>query len=203
MKFVFNIPKTDEKISEKLVNSGWRKLREPEKVSTSLFMSIPLMLLNIIITVSIILKFDNPISKVISNRSFSFSLNLFDLMYFMVGIFLLTLIHELLHAVFMPNFMKSDKIYLGINFNGGFIFTTEIISKLRFIIISIMPFFIISVIMPVILGILGGLNVLFTIFIIINAAGSSIDILNFIIISQVPRNSMIINNGFETYFIVK
>jgi len=78
--------------------------------------------------------------------------------------------------IFIPNFIKSDKVCWAIALNGGFMVMTEKISKSRFIIISIMP------------------------LIIVNAMASSVDILNlFLIVFQAPQNSYILNNGFETY----
>ncbi|MGV8906228.1 MAG: DUF3267 domain-containing protein, partial [Acetobacterium sp.] len=109
--------------------------------------------------------------------------------------------HEFLHACFIPNVLKSDKIYWGINGFFGFVFTTEKIKKGRFLIISIMPFILLSVILPLILNILGLLNGYIILLCLINAMGSSVDCLNMCLIAiQVPNGSHIMNNGFETYF---
>jgi|GEM_PF-5204797 len=77
---------------------------------------------------------------------------------------------------------------------------TEKISKIRFIIISIMPLIILSIVFPIILGVCNALNGFIVFLIIVNAMASSVDILNlFLIVFQAPQNSYILNNGFETY----
>ena len=125
----------------------------------------------------------------------------FNIIYFIIAVFILTFIHEWFHMIFIPKFIKSDKTYWGITLNGGFVATTEKISKIRFIIISIMPYFILSIALPIILGVTNLLNSFIMILIIVNAMASSVDILNlFLILYQLPKHSYIINNGFETYF---
>jgi len=89
----------------------------------------------------------------------------------------------------------------GITFNGGFVATTEKISKIRFIMISVMPYFLISILFPIILGACNVLNIYIVALIVVNAMASSVDVLNLLLILfQTPKNSYIINNGFETYF---
>lgn len=67
--------------------------------------------------------------------------------------------------------------------------------------ISIMPFILLSVVLPFILKFLGLLNG-YTIFLcLLNAMGSCVDFLTaFLVTIQVPNGSYIINNGFEAYF---
>jgi hypothetical protein len=110
-------------------------------------------------------------------------------------------IHEFLHACFIPNVLKSDKTYWGYNGFIGFVYTTEKIKKGRYLIISIMPFILLSVLLPFILNILGWLNG-YTIFLcLINAVGSCVDCLNICLVAiQVPKGSYIVSNGLETYF---
>jgi hypothetical protein len=110
-------------------------------------------------------------------------------------------IHEFLHACFIPNILKSDKTYWGINVFCGFVFTTEKIKKGRFLIISIMPLILLSIIFPFILNILGWLNSYTILLCLINAMGSCVDCLNICLVAiQVPNGSYILNNVFETYF---
>ncbi len=95
----------------------------------------------------------------------------------------------------------SIKTYWGINGVFGFVFTTEKLKKVRFIKISLMPYLLLSVILPFILYTFGVLNG-YTVFLcLINAMGSCVDFLNICLITfQVPKGAYIINNGFETFY---
>ena len=114
----------------------------------------------------------------------------------------LMILHELLHAVFIPGFLKSGKTFFGFNGLFGFVFTTESIKKARFLIISVMPFIILSIVLPIVLNAFQLLNG-FTVFLcLVNAAGSCVDFLNVaLILFQVPDGNIIVSNGFETYYI--
>jgi len=110
-------------------------------------------------------------------------------------------IHEFLHACFIPNVLKSDKTHWGINGIYGFVSTTEMIKKGRFLLISIMPFFLLSILLPFVLHVVGFLNGYTILLCLINATGSCVDCLNMCLVAiQVPNGANIINNGFETYF---
>lgn len=201
MKFVKEIPPIDKKLSDKLISHGWIKIKEPKNLLTTMLVSIPLMFINSLISILIINQFYSPWVDILDKRSFSISINIFNIIFFIIAIFILLIVHELFHVIFIPNFIKSDKTCCGITLNGGFVATTEKIVKNRFIMISIAPFVLLSMVLPIILGVCNSLNGFIVFFIIVNAMASSVDILNLILIMvQVPKNSFIINNGFETYF---
>jgi len=42
-----------------------------------------------------------------------------------------------MHLIFIPNFIKSNKTYIGIVPFGGYVYTEEILTKTRYIIITI------------------------------------------------------------------
>lgn len=208
MKFVKKIPDADKKLSDKLISEGWEKIREPKNLFVTILISIPLMFINAVISILIINQFSNwwknvanMWTSIVDNSSFNITISTSSIVFFVAAVFILLIVHEWLHMIFIPNFIKSDKTCWGITLNGGFVATTEKIVKNRFIIISAVPFILLSVVLPIILGICGLLNNFIVFIIIINAAASSVDVINIILISvQVPRNSYIINNGFETYF---
>lgn len=203
MKFVKRIPPTDRELSAFLVAEGWKKIKEPSNLIHSLLYSIPFMVGNCIIAYLFIRPFYNPlvqVLQVIESSSISFVINIYTLKY-IIGIYLLIGIHELIHAMFIPDFLRSNATYWGLTIYGGFVSTTQKLTKVRFILITIAPFVILSIIVPLILGILGITNKLLFFLLILNAIASSIDILNMILILfQVPQKSIIINNGFETYY---
>lgn len=201
MKFVRKIPQSDKKTSEELLKTGWKRLKEPKNLAISMLASVPIMIIGGFISNFIVTRFYNPIGKIIEERSFTFTVRILDIIYFIAAMLVLIIVHELLHIIFIPNFAKSDKTYFGITLFGGFAYTSEKVQKSRFLVISIMPFMIISIVFPIILGVFNRFNGMIMFFIILNAAASSVDILNlFLILFQVPKKGCIINNGLETYF---
>lgn len=114
---------------------------------------------------------------------------------------LLLVFHELLHLIFIPNFIKSEKTYIGLTLYGGFVITEEEISKSRYIFITLAPFIIISIILPLIIGVFGLLTPTLKFLIILNSMASSVDILNLLlIIKQVPKSATLKSNGPDTYW---
>lgn len=203
MKFIKKIPPTDKELSNKLASEGWVKLREPSSLGAATLISLPFALINGLISVAITFYLYTPLKEFFSNKqnfSISFTFNLFTLIY-IVMIFVFVIIHELIHACFIPNAFKSDKTYLGINGFCGFVYSTEKITKNRFLVISIMPFILLSIVLPFILKILGLLNGFTVLLCLINSMASCVDCLNTcLVLFQVPKDSYIMNNGFETYF---
>lgn len=201
MKFVKKIPPADRELSLLLMSQGWKKLKEPSNFYLAILSSVPLMALNGIITYFVIKPFYDPLKEIIKSDSISFEINILVLLAYLVIIFLLLVFHELLHAMFIPHFIKSNKIYWGLSINGGFVSTTQKLSRANFMVISIAPYMLMSIIMPLIIGMLGIMNGFIFFLAIFNAMASSVDVLNLILISlQTRPKSFIINNGFETYY---
>ncbi|ALB45574.1 DUF3267 domain-containing protein [Clostridium beijerinckii] len=204
MRYLKKIPSADKEVSIKLISEGWTKLKEPSNLGIAMLLSVPFMLINGIISIAISYYLYPQLKEIFSSSghgfSINFTVNLFTLIY-IVAIFIFMTIHEFLHACFIPNVFKSSQIYWGINGFFGFVYTTEKVKKNRFLIISIMPFILLSVVLPFILNFFGWLNG-FTIFLcLLNAMGSCVDCLNICLVAiQVPKGSYIVNNGFETYF---
>lgn len=203
MKYIKKMPSTDKQLSDNLVSEGWKKIKEPSSLITATLFSIPFMLINFIITLAIVTYLYPPIQEFLSldgGFKFTLDINLSTFLY-IISIFLFMTVHEFLHAAFIPNVLKSEKTFWGINGIYGFVFTTEKLKKGRFIIISMMPFILLSLILPFILSELGWLNGYTILLCLINAGGSCVDCLNTVLIgTQVPNGSYIVNNGFETYY---
>lgn len=202
LKYVKRIPTADAALSELLIKSGWKKLKEPPNLGLAILFSIPFVffLSGIVLWVSYLL---NPaLFGFINDESLkiTFSIDL-KLLLLTIAVIGYMFVHELIHALFIPNFLQSDKTFMGINGLFGFVFTTEIIRKFRFIVISVMPFLLLSLLPVFLLGICGLLNWYILSLCLINAAGSCIDFLNVILVAfQVPSRHFIINSGFETYY---
>lgn len=202
MKYTTKFPETDKELSIELSESGWKKIKEPKNLRVAIIYSVPFIILNSIlfwVTMKIINNsfIENFFRKLSSEGRFNITINLLVI----PAIIIIIYIHELCHLILVPNFIKSEKTYLGLSLLGGFISTTEKIRRERYVLISLTPFFILSILMPILLNSMGLFNKAMLFLCLLNAMGSSVDFLNALILSiQVPRNSYIISNGFETYF---
>jgi hypothetical protein len=203
MRYIKKIPPINRELSNKLKSEGWTKLKEPSNVWIATLLSIPFMFINGSFSLVIAFYLYPALKEIFVSKqefSISYTVNLFTLV-FIVAILVFMIIHEFLHACFLPNVLKSDKTYWGINSFFGFIYTEEKIGKGRFLVISIMQFILLSLVLPFVLNMLGWLTG-YTIFLcLINAMGSCVDCLNICLVAiQVPNGARIVNNGFETYF---
>lgn len=126
IKYVTKLPEADRQLSVQLLSSGWQKIREPRNLATALLLSLPLafLLIGIILWIAYLIK--PGLFSFIASQSMEITLNInFELLLFVAVAFAYMLIHELTHAIFIPNFVKSEKIFWGINGLFGFVFTTE------------------------------------------------------------------------------
>lgn len=202
MKYVKKLPVADKGLSVQLLNNGWKMIWEPRNLALATLLSFPFAFLLGGMTLWLAYLLEPRLLDFISSESFEISFNIdLKLLLFIVAVFTYMLIHELIHAVFIPNFAKSEKTFWGLNGLFGFVFTTEPIKKGRFLIISVMPFILLSLVPLYLLNIFDSLNWYTLGLCLINAAGSCVDFLNALLIAfQVKSGHTIINNGFETYY---
>ncbi|MFJ9384073.1 DUF3267 domain-containing protein [Peribacillus sp. NPDC101481] len=199
MKIVNKLPKSNQRLHLDLIKNGWVPMKEPKNLISAILLSIPLMIVAAIISIGIINIFSNiSLSDFgLTSSSISITINL-GIIFLLV---FLLILHELLHLIFIPNFIKSEKTYVGLTLFGGFVITEEEILKSRYIFITIAPYMIISIIFPLILGVFGLLTPPLKFLIILNSMASSVDILNLLlIIKQVPNNAILKSNGPYTYW---
>ncbi|MFB4169364.1 DUF3267 domain-containing protein [Virgibacillus sp. JSM 102003] len=199
MKIRNKIPKTDKQLHLNLVNNNWIPMKEPESVWTTIVLSIPFMLFNTIISLGIIHIFSTISFNEfgISSDSISVTINLGVI----IWIFSLIILHEMLHLMFIPNFIKSKNTFIGLTLFGGYVLTEEKISKSRYIVVTIAPFVIISIILPIVLGLIGIFTTTLKVLILLNAMASSVDLLNVVLlVTQVPGRTILTNNGTKTYW---
>ncbi len=199
MKFLYKLPKSNPNLHLDLIKNGWIPMKEPKNLISAILLSIPLMIVASMISIGVINIFSS-----ISWRDFGFTSGGISIninLSVILGIVFLLIIHELLHLMFIPNFIKSEKTSIGITLFGAFVMTEEKISKPRYMFITIAPFIIISVIFPLILSISGLLTTTIKFLIILNSMGSSVDLLNVLLImKQVPKNATLTSNGANTYW---
>ncbi|WHY00408.1 DUF3267 domain-containing protein [Neobacillus sp. DY30] len=199
MKFVNKLPKSDHRLHVDLINNDWVPMKEPKNLMSAILLSIPLMIVAAMISIGIITIFSSiSLSEYgMTSNSISISINL-GIIFWIV---LLVIFHELLHLIFIPHLIQSEKTYIGLTLFGGFVVTEEEISKSRYLFITIAPFMIISIILPLLLGVFGLLTPTLKFLIILNAMASSVDLLNLLLImKQVPQDAILKNNGTNTYW---
>ncbi len=193
------LPALNESLHKELNISGWITLREPGSLISAIILSIPFMVINLFIAIVII-----GIFSTISLEEFGFTPDSFSItinLGMIIALIIFIIIHELLHLIFIPNFKRSSKTFVGLTLYGGFVVTEEEITKSRYILITIAPFLIASIILPFILGVFGLLTPSIKLLVLLNAMASSVDILNLLlVIKQVPRNAILKNNGPKTYW---
>ena len=203
MRYTKKMPATDPELSRRLQGEGWAKLREPTSLGMATLLSVPFMLLNGFLTMLVAYWLYPPLRGFLATGpagEVTFQIGLTTLIY-IAGVVVFLLIHELLHACFIPNVLRSDKTFWGIHILFGFVSTSEPIRKGRHLFISIAPFLLLSVLLPLLMKLAGLLDGFVIFLCLVNAMGSSVDCLNLCLVAfQVPRGSTIVNNGFETYF---
>jgi len=200
MRIRNKFPKVDSERHQYLLDNKWTLVKGPRGIPRTILLSIPLMFINGFIAFWIIKIFDGISFEEfgISPDSMSFSINL---VYVLGFILILAISHELMHLIFVPNFIKSKKTYIGLTFFGGYVYSEEIVTKIRFIIITIAPFFIISIILPILLSFFGLLTPFIKLIVLANAASSSVDILTLItILIYVPSGASLVMNGSKGYW---
>lgn len=199
IKIRHGLPKTNEDNHNKLLDEGWTQLKEPKKISGHIALSIPFMIINFVISQFIL-------GALAPNMTLSFKLiGVIDIFLAFITFLLITVIlivcHDLLHLLFVPNFIKSHKTYIGFAWLGGYVYSEEILSKGRACLIYIAPFVFLSIIFNFLLGFLGFYTIPILLFIMLNSIGSCVDMLGFTLIAfQVPRGAKVVNNGIYTYF---
>ena len=201
MKYAKNIPPVDQELSKLLVNQGWTKIKEPSNLFAAFMASIPIMAVCGLFSFFIITFFDPTLVDIFERMTTNSGISISFRWDYLLWILLMVYIHEMLHALWIPNFLSDDKTFFGIKPWGGFVFTSQSLTKKRFLVICLAPFITLSILLPLILGGLSLLNGILILLIMINAMASSVDLLSaFLILFQVPKDSMIVTNSFETYY---
>lgn len=201
MKYVKKIPKADEALRTYYQSEGYKMVKEAPNLPIAFLLSLPFVFINALIAYGVI-RLVSPVhaeqvQNIFQTSTWEFTIRFDYILYFYV----LLIVHEILHLVFIPKFYKSDKTFYGLKLWGGFVFTGEPLSKGRFLVISLAPFVILSIVIPVVLGLLGWLSGFLVFLIFLNASASSVDLLNVVtVMGQVPWRSTTVNNGFESYY---
>lgn len=203
MKFIKKIPPENVDRTMYLKEQGWNRLKEPKSVSAAILWSMPISVILMVSGAVWCYYLYPPFKKLLSGpQVFSLEISIgIEIVYYLLGMFLYLLIHEMIHAAFIPKVWKSDKTYWGFNGLFGFVFTEELLSKKRMVVISLMPLFILSFAAPLLFAVTGHLNGYFIFLSVLNAGGACVDVLNvLLILSQVPKEGSLIANGYATFY---
>jgi hypothetical protein len=199
IKLTIGVPEVNTIRDTGLISDRWVPLREPKNIIATMLLSAPIMAVCALLTLAIVSIFV-PLSAAyfgIDANHISITISL----PFIAGIVILLVVHELVHLLMIPGFTRSDKTYMGLMYSGAFVYTEEIISRPRHIAISIMPFIVLSILLPVVLGIAGLLSPDIILLAVLNALGSSVDIFCLIpVLTQVPADARLTYNGMTTYW---
>nr|WP_246208633.1 DUF3267 domain-containing protein [Anaerotalea alkaliphila] len=193
------MPKFNQELHAELLETGWVLLKEPRHLAGSILMSVPLMFFAVLLSLGAVNGFSS-----VSFEEFGFTTDAFSIRVDLGVVFLLllfTVLHESIHLVFIPGFLRSDRTYVGITWFGGFVVTEEVISRRRYLVVSAAPFVLLSILLPLLLGAFGVLMPAVKFLVLLNAMASSVDLLNLLLaVLQVPKEGALRNNGPKTYW---
>lgn len=199
MKFLFGLPKPDPEREEALIQEQWKRVKEPKTMLSTILLSIPMMVIAGFATCFLIGLF-RPMRLSdygFGAESITLQINPMHLVLLLALLFA----HELIHLLLVPRVFQSEKTWLGLTMFGGFVLTEETMTRRRYLIITLAPFVVISVIGPIVIGALGWLTPAISFLMMLNALGSSVDLLSAaLIVSQVPSKARVTNRVTKTFW---
>lgn len=185
MRFIFNKFPDDESFQP---DDEWIPLKESSNLWIVQLQAVPFMVVNIILMLILMRAMGIIFELNITTMLISF-------LFFMP-------IHELFHALFFPENLMSKNVFFGFTFKGIAPFAAYIGEMKRNTLIKCLlaPFVIITVLGFLYL-IIFGRNDLIEHIIVFNAMGACADCLGvFLLLKQVPQNSMVRNKKIRTYW---
>ena len=201
MKYVKSIPKSDEAVHSQYMENGWHKLKEPSNLVLACVASLPFMFICGAINLALLAWMNPSMFDFLNADTLKVTFRLDQLLLCIVALYAYMFLHEMLHAVLIPGFSHSDNTVWGLRAGFGFVYTAEEITKWRFIVISLAPYCVLSVIATLVLSALNLMNGYIAFVLLANAAGSCVDFLNVILVLvQVPHDGKIVSNGSKTYY---
>jgi len=199
LKLLFGLPKPDPEREEAFIQEQWKRVKEPKTMLATILLSIPMMAVAGVVTWLLIGLF-RPMR--LSDYGFgaeSITLQINPI--HLVWLLALLLVHELIHLLLVPKVFQSEKTWLGLTLFGGFVLTEETMTRRRYLVITLAPFVVISVIGPLVIGALGWLTPAISFLMLLNALGSSVDLLSAaLIVSQVPSKARVTNRVTKTFW---
>lgn len=199
MQFTTSLPKADPTRERALLDEGWVMLREVGGAAAALVSSVPFMVLTASITLLLAAIFVpvTPGYFGLNGETISLSIGL-PAVLAIAGVLVF---HELIHLICIPKAARAGRTYFGITYAGGFVVCEEILEKDRHLLISLAPFLTLSVAGTILCGLTGLLGPLVLAALMLNALGSSVDLLTVAnVLHQVPEGARITTSGMHTYW---
>jgi hypothetical protein len=206
MIYIKQLPPADPQRETLLREEGWMSLREPDTPGKILLFSSPLMGVSALITGAWLLFLQPSLLQGLpleDGFSISFTLGPGTLLP-LLGMVAFFALHELLHAASIPRHPGKSRTYWGITPLGLFVATEEILTKIRYLLISLLPFLLLSFLLPLLLTLTHSLTPYLAFLILLNAMGACADLLGvLLILFQVPRGALLQNVGQKTFYKVR
>jgi hypothetical protein len=199
MKYIKQIPTEDTEEVKRLTNSGWKRLKEPRTFSRALIVATPIMILLLVAEVAFLHQIF-PTFLNFNADHLAITINLVSLVDIavVVGSFW---VHEVLHALCLPNGLRSKKTYWGFKAGNIFIYSEEVMGRTRFMLVSFAPYLLLSILLPIAFAGIGVNSRVVWAIAILNAGGACIDTLNALLVwRQVPEDADIVNLGTSTFY---
>lgn len=202
MKYISKIPSEDGQRTDELLQLGYKRLKEPKSIGAVIGSSLPLSILLMLLALLWCYLLDPALFSFLSEDGMSVEITIdISLIFYCAGTILCLLIHEFIHGVFIPRAWHSKKTYWGLNGAFGFVYTEVEFTRARFLLVSVMPLFLISFVIPVVLSSVGIWNHYLIFLSVFNAGGACVDLFNMVlIIIQVPAGGTVVSNGYSTFY---
>lgn len=200
MKKIKKIPSENPLRTQMLLEDGWKPLKEPQSMPVLIALALPISFLLLYAAGSWLAFLFPEFRSSLNFSKITFRID-WKLLFYIAGIFFCTFVHEFIHLLMIPSVFRSDKTFWGLNGFFGFVYSEEILTKSRFMLISIMPLILLSFVLPFLLRLLGIYGGYFMLLFMINAAGACVDIFNMLLVAfQVPQGGYVVGNGPATYY---
>lgn len=168
---------------------GWISLKEPSMLTAQLI-GFPIGIILTLITLFLAIHLTDFIW-----------FSSFHVPSFIVGCLLCIAVHELIHAISFPK-EKGEQIFLGFwpKAFAFYAFYTGKMSRNRFFVCLLAPFFSLSISPILIMSVFETYNEFWITLCLFNAFASYADVLGACIVLQVPRNGYVLNDGWKSYW---
>jgi hypothetical protein len=198
MRFHVGGPPVDETFQPE--QSGWTPMREPSPLMLNL-MALP-MALGVLILLQLAWGSDGNVVGPSGNRTPPSSVVL--IVSAVIGVPLLILVHELLHAVVYPRAGRTRDTVIGA-WPSRFLFYALYLKELsrnRWLLVYVMPFLVLSIAPLVVCRLVGLKSVPCMVVSLVNGLFSSGDLVIVgLILWQIPRDALMRNKGWATWWI--
>ena len=137
MRYAKSIPKTDSLVGSHYLAQGWRKLKEPPSLLSTVIVSIPFMFLCFILNLFLLWKMNPALFEFTRNSTIQITFKWMHILFFIIGLYAYIFLHEMILFVFLPVFSISENILWG--FRPGFVlvYLATPLSRWRFALICL------------------------------------------------------------------